>query len=191
MGLGFKETATLNTDLQKFDDNFSKIDWSGMKTNYSEKFLAKKHTKEIYVEAIQFKDNHKKCEELLGKGNYDNTVNYPNAYTPDGPVRVEEGDFIVKIIRDHGSFFQFEVYPEEAFHKIFRACTHDEAVTYYLNLPRKDKHELIEICDGLIRKGLIVNYSLQGQVRGEEPKIILHLNKPIEEIVVDDIKVTI
>jgi len=52
--------------------------------------------KPVEIEAIIFSgDNMKECLDFIGD-NYDNTLNYPNIITPEGVMRVNVGDYIIK-----------------------------------------------------------------------------------------------
>lgn len=60
--------------------------------------------KPVVIEAIKFNgNNYKECEEFIGKGNYDNTLNYPNIKTLEGTMAVSVGDYIIKGVK--GEFY--------------------------------------------------------------------------------------
>ena len=60
MGINFKETATLKTDLNKFDYNYSKIDWSGTKQSLNEVMPKKKDHECTYSRSMN-QEYPRKC----------------------------------------------------------------------------------------------------------------------------------
>ncbi len=58
--------------------------------------MAKFRKKPVVIEAIQYNGNNgTECRKFI-KGQYDNTLNYPNVTTLHGTVRVNKWDWIIR-----------------------------------------------------------------------------------------------
>ncbi len=89
--------------------------------------MIKKYKKKpIVIDALQFDgNNYKECKNFI-KGNFDNTLNYPNIKTLEGTMRVENGAYIIKGVQ--GEFY---------------ACKEDIFLdTYEEVISNKDEEEL-------------------------------------------------